>query len=85
MRERIIFFIELGIFLRKNIDLELLQCSPCQESYCSNSKKKIRDGEAIGGVFFVCLLSIIGFREPIGDALSKLNYISNKRPQKPHE
>ena len=39
------------------------------ESYHSKSKKKIGDGETVGGVFFVCLLSKLGFREPIGDAL----------------
>ena len=46
------------------------ECSLLQESYCSNSKnkKKIRVREAVGG-FFVCLLSKISFREPIGDAL----------------
>ena len=49
----------------------LLQCSPCQESYCSNFKKNFGDREAVGGFFFMCFLSIIGFREPIGYALSK--------------
>ena len=44
------------------------ECSLLQESYCSNSKKKIRVKEVVGG-FFVCLLSKISFREPIGDAL----------------
>ena len=40
-----------------------------------NRGKGFEDGEAVGGVFFVCLLSIIGFKKPIGDALRNLRIL----------
>ena len=72
------FLLSYMIFLRRKIHLELLQCSLDKENYCSNFKKNLEKFcfyRSCWSEFLVCLFSKIGFRKPIGDALSLL--ISN--------
>ena len=73
MREKNYFFIQSSIILRENI---VQRCfSNCysalhvKKATVANLKKKFGDGKTVGGGFCVCLLSIFGFKEPIGDVL----------------
>ena len=57
----------------KNKDLELLQCSLGQESYCGNSKKNLNFGEVVVGAddfLWVCSPKMgLDFGEAVGVAL----------------
>ena len=52
-KEKKSFLNSTDIILRGNIICISYSSSPRLESYCSKSKKKIRDGEVVGGVFFL--------------------------------
>ena len=74
---KVFFFNSTGIILRGNILCISYNSSPGPESYCSKSKKKIGDGEAIG-VVFLCEQWLFWRKNrdslTVGDALTKLSW-----------